>query len=605
MLGIPGTNDQGIGDQRYAGYPQFNMGFAAVGNRDGWNPIYRDERTYSLATNLTKVAGRHDIRGGYFLNFLYLDHWQPETGNPRGNFTFNANTTGLRGGQTTNFYNQYASFLLGLVGNANKSVQNELMTSREWQHALYIRDRWNVNSRLTLDLGLRWEYYPIMARADGRGLDRLDLSNLEVIVAGRGGNPQTNGMSAGLDNFAPRIGGVFRLNDQTVFRSGYGITYNAQAWARAVRGDNDYPVTIAGTFVNPEQFAWYGTLQQGIPFMTGPDLSSGRVPLDRSAAEYTPEIDNIDRGYIHTWNVAFERRLPWNTSVDVAYVGAKGVGGYAALDINAPLTLGGGDNSRPYASFNRFVAINSWGARLPTKYQSLQVALNKPFTKRLMFKGAYTLSKAMNETDADGRATLTWNTPSELWRNWAPAGFDRRHNFQMGFAYALPWQSDGSYDSVAKAILGDWQLNGIVAAFTGTPYRVSASGTVVEHAVQRAERRSGRRLQHPRQHRQRRQVVRHRGVRAADRRPLRQHGPQPVLRSGRVDRRPVDLPVVRDGRPAAARSPVPGKQHLQSPGLRQSGRDRSRPAPSARSPASTATAPTSNGSSRSGVRFTF
>jgi hypothetical protein len=476
-LGIPGTNDQGIGDQRYAGYPQFNMGFAAIGNRDGWNPIYRDERTYSLATNITKVAGRHDIRGGYFLNFLYLDHWQPETGNPRGNFTFNGNTTGLRGGQTTNFYNQYAAFLLGLVGTANKSVQNELMTSREWQHALYIRDRWNVNSRLTLDLGLRWEYYPIMHRADGRGLDRLDLSTLEVIVAGRGGNPQTNGMSAGLDNFAPRVGGVYRLNDQTVFRTGYGITYNAQAWARAVRGDNDYPVTIASTFVNPEQFAWYGSLNQGIPLIQGPDLSSGRVPLDRAAAEYTPEIDNIDRGYIHTWNVAVERRLPWNTSVDVAYVGAKGVGGYAALDINAPVTLGGGDNSRPYASFGRFVAVNSWGARLPTKYQSLQVALNKPFTNRLMFKGAYTLSKAMNETDNDGRATLTWNTPSELWRNWAPAGFDRRHNFQLGFAYALPWQSDGSYDSVAKAILGDWQLNGTVAAFTGNPYRVSASGT--------------------------------------------------------------------------------------------------------------------------------
>ena len=67
-------------------------------------------------------------------------------------------------------------------------------------------------------------------------------------------HPQTNGMSAGLDNFAPRVGGVFRLDEKTVFRSGYGITYNAQAWARAVRGDNDYPVTIAGTFQNAEQF---------------------------------------------------------------------------------------------------------------------------------------------------------------------------------------------------------------------------------------------------------------------------------------------------------------------------------------------------------------
>ena len=215
--------------------------------------------------------------------------------------------------------------------------------------------------------------------------------------------------------------------------------------------------------------------------MAGPDLSSGRVPLDRSAAEYTPEIDNIDRGYIHTWNVAFERRLPYDVSVDVAYVGAKGVGGYAGLDINAPLTLGGGDASRPYLRMGRIQPIWSWGARLPTKYQSLQVALNKPFTKGFMFKGAYTLSKAMNYgTDADGRATLSWNTPSELWRNWSPAGFDRRHNFQMGFAWALPGQSvDGSYNSIGHAIFGDWQLNGVIAAFTGSPFTMTASGTVL------------------------------------------------------------------------------------------------------------------------------
>ena len=478
VLGIPGTNDQGIGDERYAGWPQFNTGFSAVGNRDGWTPAFRDERTYSLAANITKLKGKHDFRAGYFGNYIYLDHWQPETGNPRGNFTFNANTTGLRGGQTTNFYNQYASFMLGLIGNVNKSVQNELMTAREWQHAFFVRDRWNVNSKLTLDLGMRWEYYPIMTRADGRGVDRLDTSTLEVLVAGRGGNPQTSGLTASLNNFAPRFGAIYRINEKTIFRTGYGLTYNAQPWARAVRGDNDYPVTIASTFLNAEQFAPYATLAQGIPRIVAPNLSSGRIPLDRAAAEYTPEPGNVDRGYVQTWNVAFERRLPLDTSVTVGYVGAKGTGGYAGLDINAPQTLGGGDASRPYAALGRLVAVNSWGQRLKTQYHSLQVAFNKPFTHGLLFKGAYTLSKAMNESDNDGRSTLSWNTPSELSRNWAPAGYDRRHNLQLGFAYQLPWQSNGSYKrGFLRTIVNDWQINGLFAAFSGVPFTVTASGT--------------------------------------------------------------------------------------------------------------------------------
>jgi hypothetical protein len=83
----------------------------------------------------------------------------------------------------------------------------------------------------------------------------------------------------------------------------------------------------------------------------------------------------------------------------------------------------------------------------------------------------------MNENDADGRATLGWNTPGETFRNWGPAGFDRRHNFQLGFAYQLPWQSSGGYDNVVKGVLQDWQVNGVFAAFSGTPFTVTASGT--------------------------------------------------------------------------------------------------------------------------------
>ena len=71
----------------------------------------------------------------------------------------------------------------------SKSVQNELMTAREWQHTLYLRDRWTPTGKLTLDLGIRYELYPIMHRADGRGVDRLDLNTLDVLIAGRGREP--------------------------------------------------------------------------------------------------------------------------------------------------------------------------------------------------------------------------------------------------------------------------------------------------------------------------------------------------------------------------------------------------------------------------------
>jgi hypothetical protein len=296
-----------------------------------------------------------------------------------------------------------------------------------------------------------------------------------VIVAGRGNNPQTNGLKTGLDNFAPRVGAIYRINEKTVFRTGYGLSYNAQSWGRPMRGDLDYPVTVNVSYISPESFGYYSTLARGIPPVAGPNISSGSVPLDRAAGFWTPEPDNVDRGYIQTWNVSFERRLPFDTSLTVGYVGAKGTGGFGAVDINAPTTLGGGAASRPYASMGRLIPINSWGAKLKTRYDSLQVAINKPFSRGLLFKGAYTLSKSMNENDADGRAgPLAWNTPSELWRNWAPAGYDRRHNFQFGFAYALPLQrGETGYGGLFKAIVSDWQLNGVFGAFSGNPFTVS------------------------------------------------------------------------------------------------------------------------------------
>ena len=172
----------------------------------------------------------------------------------------------------------------------------------------------------------------------------------------------------------------------------------------------------------------------------------------------------------------------------------------------------------------------------------------------------------------------------------------------MGFAWALPWQSvDGSYDSIAHAIFGDWQLNGVIAAFTGSPFTDGRQRHRAEHAVEHARRpiRSGITTSSATSATRASGSIPPSFV-AADRRPLRQHGPEPVLRSWRVDDGPVDLPLLRYGRPAPSRSARAGQQHLQPPRVRQPERDARRPARSDRSPPSGRVAgPTSSGSSRS------
>ncbi len=90
----------------------------------------------------------------------------------------------------------------------------------------------------------------------------------------------------------------------------------------------------------PEQFGYVNTLTEGIPLIAGPDLNSGRFPLPGTVDMRTPEVGNVDRGYIQSWNLAVERRLPMDIAVDVAYVGTAGNGGYADLDINAAQTVG-------------------------------------------------------------------------------------------------------------------------------------------------------------------------------------------------------------------------------------------------------------------------
>ncbi len=488
VLGIPGTNGPDI---RQSGFPQFNItSYTGLGNQNNWSPIFRDERSYTFTQNATKLYGNHDLRFGVDIVRHELNHWQPEIGvGPRGAFNFTGNETALNGGVGPNQYNSFASFLLGVTKSVQKSLQYELMTTREWQLGFFVRDRWQVNRNLTLTLGLRYELYPIMHRAD-RGIELLDLNspvqlgangqpngNMKVLLGDLGGNPSSLGVSSSKKLFAPRIGFAYRIGDDTVVRGGYGITYDPMPFGRPLRGF--YPLTIAQQFVSTAPgrnltFTPFGNVAQGIPAFTGPDLSKGIVDLPGTVEMRTPYPGQLHRGYIQSWNLFVERKLISDIKIEVGYVATQTTHQLGDIQVN---TAEPGGRQPLDVKYGRTANTLLWDGFMSANYHSLQVAVNRRFSNGLFIKGAYTRSKAINMTDDTGWAGLTFNSPSAIARNRALAGYDIPNNFQLGAAYELPfgkgkkWVSDGA----AAYILGGWQVSPFFSAVQGRPFNVTAS----------------------------------------------------------------------------------------------------------------------------------
>ena len=115
------------------------------------------------------------------------------------------------------------------------------------------------------------------------------------------------------------------------------------------------------------------------------------------------------------------------------------------------------------------------------------MAVNRPFKNGLLLKGAYTWSKSMNMADEDGWVGVTWNGASQYDRNFALAGYDRTHVFQMGFVYELPFGKDKQRPE-SNYVIKDWQVNGIFAAFSGAPFTITADGTVLDMPGNTADR---------------------------------------------------------------------------------------------------------------------
>jgi len=497
VWGIPNTNDPVVtgyaggpaqvkkacpemaGGACYSGMPALNHGFTAWGSTSGFLPLFRKERAYTYTVNATKIQGAHELRWGFDMVRYHMDHWQPEVGSgPRGSLTFSGNATGTRG-YTANYLNQYATFLLGLVTSMGKTVQFFEMTNREWQFGWYVRDRWQLTRTLTLNLGLRYEYYPLITRRD-RGIERWDPATNLVYLGRLGGNPDNVGITTSRKLFGPRLGFAWRLSPNTVVRSGYGMTYDPLPFSRPLRGL--YPASISASFVSSHPWAWIDTLEKGIPAVPLPDVSKGVLDLPSSVdmGPRSPWAGEIHRGYIQSWNFTLERRLPGEVVVSGAYVGTQTVHQLADLDINAA-PPGGGPAGRPLAATQgRQIAALMWDGWVNGNYHSLQMALNRRVAGGLFLKGAYTWSKTINWADEDGWAGMPLtNWGPTLRRNRAPAGYDRTHIFTLGFLYELPFGPGKKFAAAGPAswLLRGWQTNGVWGAYSGTPFTVTADGS--------------------------------------------------------------------------------------------------------------------------------
>jgi hypothetical protein len=509
-LGIPGTNGP---DPKESGIPAFNFGvdYSSLGNTEGWNPETRNDQSYTFNTNASWMKGSHEIRFGFdFLHHL-MNHWQPELGSgPRGSFDFGGAITalnpsaigdsaGFQGGTPSfeNGWNSFAGFLLGTPTGSGKSSQFIKMNSMENVFGLFVRDRWRVTPKFTLNLGLRWELYPTRTRSAGMGIESYDPTTNDVLIGGRGGIPRDNGLGYSKKLFAPRVGLAYQLAKSTVIRSGYGITYHSHPWgAQALRGW--YPLTIVAVFsgINGYQpvttdptYVTDGIPNRplgngvGIPPICCPDISKGRIPLPpANDMGYPVANQEFRRGYIQSWNFILEHKLPAEFVTSVGYVGTASVNGFAFLDVNASQIPGSGNNGRPlFSQFGRTVSTREFEGRTHGSYHSLQATINRRVAGGLFVKGAYTYSHAIDMANYGDWTTFSWNAPSVFNRNRASAANNIPHMFQLGYVYEAPfgrgkkWATSG----VSRAILGDWQLNGFFSAYQGRQYMLSASGAAL------------------------------------------------------------------------------------------------------------------------------
>lgn len=465
--------------QRLRGTPIFRVNnWTTLGGGQTYD--YLDPQ-FQYTANAAWTKSTHNVRFGMDLLKLHMNHYEVPTANFPG-YTFTGGVTALNGGPAPNQYNSFADFLIGLPQSVTNGIMNPPLndsadparpaTLRTTVLGLYVRDQWQVTRKFTASLGLRWEYYPVPMRAD-RGIELFDFNTNRQLICGVGSNAEDCEINVSRNLFSPRLGLAYRPTDSFVIRSGFSLNWQQNNMYR--NGLTAYPSQIAITKSGLNTYNPAQAIEEGFPSIVPVDVSSGSISLPPGSGTTTLPKD-FTRGYVMSWNFTLEKSLANNFTAQVGYVGTRFIHGSRSQNVNYG-TPGGGSASQPYfRALGIQAAINVVLPMVHTYYDALQATLNRRFSNGYSLNVGYTWSKYITNF-AGGIAD-----PQYFSRNRGVAQEDVPHKLTVAGVAELPFGKGKRFLSqggVGSALAGGWQVNGILAAFSGSPFTITANGTAL------------------------------------------------------------------------------------------------------------------------------
>jgi Carboxypeptidase regulatory-like domain len=480
-VGIPGANlddyTSGLSRFQIGGYTDPILGFSPS------LPWDRSEKTWNIATTLTKLKATHTIKmGGEWRKNTDLLLQTQDAGGSRGRFIFNASGTGspTETASLAGLANSMAAFLLDWPNGVARDLKViDEPGTKHWAIAGFVHDKWQARQNVTVDMGLRWEYYNPLEGIEGKGtLANYDPATNTIRVAGYGTTTNAVNVEKNFKNWAPRTGVSWRLNDKSVVRAGYGasaIPFPDNRYAFTFPVKQNYQGSVANGFQRA------GTMAAGFP---APVLSvipsDGVIPATGSLLNSTYDVipPGLHEGTLHSWNVAFQRELPHAFAADIAYVGNRGVDLVMDVDTNASMVYGSGNVGRAqFAQFNRTGTSRTRTNDNKSQYHGLQMKLDRRFQNGLMVTNSYTLSRSMDYVNEN----TTIANPIDFSLAWGRSNFDRLHSYTLSSIYDLPFGPGKRWmtDSVAGKVIGGWQISGLFIAQSGTPLNITGNNTLI------------------------------------------------------------------------------------------------------------------------------